>query len=133
MSRWSRVWVPGIAGASAEPLVAHGECAEREFGDEDCAGCVEALDYGCVFVEGLMLEAARAPGGGIAFDGEQVFCAPGDAVQRAAVFAGGDFFVGFFGLGEGAVLGEGDDEVEFGVVALEAGEVHLGEGDGASL
>jgi len=59
-----------------------------------------------------VLEAARAPGGGVALDGEEVFRAPGDAVEGAAVVAGGDLFVGFAGLGEGAFLSEGDDEVE---------------------
>ena len=86
--------IPRIARAPAEPLVAHGQRAERELGDEHGAGRIEPLDHGCVFIEGLMLESARAPRGRIAFDGEQIFRAPGNAVQRAAIFARGDFFVG---------------------------------------
>ena len=70
---------------------------------------------------------------GIAFDGEEVFGSPGDAVERAAVVAGGEFAVGGGGLREGALFGEGDDEVQRGVVALEAREVELGELDGGEL
>ncbi len=64
-----------------------------EFGDEDGAGGVEALDYLGVVVECLPAEAAGAPGGGVALDGEEVLAAPGDAVERAAVLAGGDLGV----------------------------------------
>ena len=95
--------------------------------------CVEPLDHGGVFIDDLVLEAACAPGGGIAFDGEQILGAPGNAVQRAAVLARGDLVVGFSGLRQGAVFGEGDDEVQRGIVALEAGEVHLGQVDGGDL
>ena len=94
------------------PFVAHGEGAEGELGDEDGAGCVEALDDGGVFVDGLVLESACTPGGGIALDGEEIFRAPGQAVERAAIVAVGDVGVGFAGLGEGALFGEGDAEVE---------------------
>ena len=80
-----------------------------------------------------MLEAACAPGGGVAFDGEEILCAPGNAVEGSAIVAGGDLFVGFAGLGEGALFSEGNDEVEFGVVALEASEEHLGEGERGDL
>jgi len=47
-------------------------------------------------------------------------------VEGSAVVSGGDFFVGFPGLGEGALFSKGDDEVDVGVVTLEAGEEHLG-------
>src|SRR6185312_9596101 len=119
--------VPGVAGAASEPPVAHGECAEVEFGDEDGSGGVEALDHSGVLVDDLMLEATGSPGGGITLSGEQVLGSPGQAVERAAIFAGGDFAVGFACLCEGALLGEIDDEVQYRVVALEAREVHLGE------
>src|SRR5207249_5999814 len=39
-----------------------------------------------------------AVGGGDVGGVEEIFCAPGDAVERAPVFAGSDFGVGFFGL-----------------------------------
>ena len=44
-------------------------------------------DDGRVFIDGLMLEDAGSPGGGVALDGEQIFGAPGESVKRAAVFA----------------------------------------------
>ena len=94
--------IPGIAGSSAIPFVAHGEGAEGELGDEDGAGCVEALDDGGIFVEGLVLESAGTPRGGIALDGEEIFRAPWQAVEGTAVVSVGDVGVGFAGLGEGA-------------------------------
>ena len=106
--------IPRIARAPAKPLVAHGQRAERELGHQHGSGGIEPLDDGGVFVEGLMLEAARAPGGGIAFHGEQIFCAPGNAVERAAIVAGGDLVVGGLGLGERALFGERDDEMQLG-------------------
>ena len=62
----------------------------------------------------LLFEATCSPGGGIAFHGEQILRAPGQAVQRAAIFSCGDVGVGFAGLREGAVFGDGDDEVQRG-------------------
>ena len=52
-------------------------------------------------------------------------------MQGAAVLACRELGVEGGGLGERALFGEGNDEVEFGVEALEAGEVHAREGDGA--
>ena len=125
--------VPGVAAADAglvPPEVALGEGAHGEFGDENGAGGVEAFDDFCVFVEGLGLKAGGAPGGGVAFDGEEILAAPGDAVEGSAGFAGCGFGVHGGGLPEGTVFGEGDDEVKLGVEALEAGEVHLRERGG---
>ena len=110
-----------------------GEGSHGELGDEDGAGGVEAFDYLGVFVEGLGFEAGRTPGCGVAFDGEEVFGAPGNAVEGAARFVGGEFVIGGGGLGEGSLFSEGDDEVEGGVVALEACQVELGEVDGGEL
>lgn len=81
-----------------------------------------------------MFEAGGSPGCGVALDGEEVLGPPGHAVEGAAVVAGGDLAVGGGGLGEGAIFGEGDDEVKLGVQALEAGEIHFcqrGRGDSA--
>ena len=46
---------------------------------------------------------------------EEIFCAPGDSVERTAVVASGNFGVGGFGLREGVVAGEGDDAVDLWV------------------
>ena len=59
-----------------------------------------------------MFEAAGTPCSGIAFDGEQIFRAPGNAVQRSAIFAGSDFGVGGLSLRERTLFGEVDDEVQ---------------------
>ncbi len=50
-------------------------------------------------------------------------------MQRAAVVAAGNVGVGFARVGEGAVFGEGDAEVEERVIALEPRDVHLREVD----
>ena len=57
-----------------------------------------------------MLKAARAPCGGIVFDGEQVFRAPGNAVQRPAIEAVGKLLIGGLGLRQRAIFSERDDE-----------------------
>ncbi len=74
-----------------------------------------------------MFEGLGAVGGGDVGGVEEIFCAPGDAVEWAAVVAGGDFGVGGIGLREGVVAGEGDDAVDPGIEALDAFEVDLGE------
>ncbi len=118
---------PGVHGLAAEPDVVEGERAEAEFGDEDCAGGVEAGGDGGVGGGDAVLEGLGAVGGGDVGGVEEVFCAPGNAVERAAIVAGGDFGVGGFGLREGVVAGEGDDAVDFWIEALDAVEVDVGE------
>jgi len=44
-----------------------------------------------------VLEGFGAPGGGDVGGVEEIFCAPGDAVEWAAIVAGGDLSVGGFG------------------------------------
>ena len=75
----------GIAGAAAKPEIALSEGAHGELGDEHGAGRVESLDDDRVGVEGLVLEAGGAPGCRVAFNGEQVLCAPDETVERSAV------------------------------------------------
>jgi hypothetical protein len=119
---------PRVAGADARfatPEIALRERSHAKFCDQHGAGCVEPLDYLGVLVEVLLLEAARAPRGRVALDGEQVLRAPGNAVQRATNLAGCDLGVGGGGLFEGSLFGQRDDEVEGGVQALKPSEVHL--------
>ncbi len=99
------------------PEVALRERSHGELGDENRAGGVEALNNFGVGFEVLIFEAACAPGGGIASDGEQIFATPRDAVQRAAMLVGGEFGVGCGSLLEGAIFGVGDDEVQAGIIA----------------
>ena len=77
-----------------------------------------------------MLEAASAPGGGIAFDREQIFCAPGQSVQRTAIGSRGDFGVGGFGLSHGAFFGQRDEEMQSGIEAANPFDIHFRECDG---
>jgi len=127
---------PGVHGLAAEPDVVEGEGAEGELGDEDGAGLVEAGGDGGVGGGDAVAIGFGAPGGGDPGGVEEVFGTPGDAVEGAAVVAGGYFLVGLPGLGQGVVGGEGDDAAELGVEVLETGEVDIGEalgGEGAVL
>jgi collagen type III alpha len=127
------VEVPGIEGLAAEPDVVEGEGAEGELGDEDCASLIEAVDDGGVGGWDAVAEGLGAIGGGNAGGVEEVFGAPGDAVEGTAVVASGHFLIGAAGLLEGVVGGEGDDAVEPGVEAAEAVEVDLREALGGEL
>ena len=54
-------------------------------------------------------------------------------MKGAAVFASRDFFVGFFGLGEGKIAREGDDAAEPGVELLDAAEIDVREALGGEF
>ncbi len=54
-----------------------------------------------VVVEDLVFVGLRAPGGWDALRRKQIFCGVGNSVQRAAIVAALDLFVGGFGFGEG--------------------------------
>src|SRR5947209_19316707 len=88
---------------------------------------IKARDDGRVFIEGLLLESTGAPGRAVALYAKQVFAAPRNAMQRSAIFAGGDFAVGFARLRLCALVSEGDDAVKLRVESLEAFEIHRGE------
>ena len=89
---------PRIHGLAAEPDVVERQRAEAELGDEHGARVVEALDDGGILIGDAVAERLGAVGGGDAGGVEKVFRAPGNSVQRAAIFSGGDFLVGLFGL-----------------------------------
>ena len=110
-----------------------GKRAKRKLGDEHGTGGIEPLDDRGIFVDFLVLETTRTPGGGIPGDREQIFRAPWQAVKRAAIGAFTQVGIGLARVSHGALFSEGDDEMEQRVVALEAAEVHLGERDGADL
>jgi len=81
---------------------------------------VQALDHGGVFggdaVAKRLGTVGRRNSGGV----EQVFAAPRNTVQRAAVFSGGNFFVSFLGLGEREIGSQRDDAAQLGVEILNA-------------
>ena len=60
-----------------EHLTAHySSGGDPVYCDENRSCRVEPLDDRRVFIDDLMLEAAGSPRRGIAFDSEQIFCAP---------------------------------------------------------
>ena len=111
---------PRIHGLAAEPNIVERQRAEAELGDEHGARVVQALHHGGVLIRDAVAEWLGAPGGRNAGGVEQVFAAPRDAVQRAAIFAGGDFGVGLLGLLQGEVARERDDAAQRGIKFFEA-------------
>ena len=85
------------------------------------------------FVGTRSLIGLRAVGGGNAGGIQQVLRAPGNAVQRSAIMAGGNFGVGLAGLVESVFAREGDDAVQFGIKALDAANVDFSQARGGEL
>ena len=94
---------------------------------------LQPLHHGGVSVGHAIAIRLGAVGGGDAGGVEQVFRAPGNAVQRAAIFAGGDFGVGLLRLCEGVIARERDDATQLGIEALQALEIDAGEALGGEL
>ena len=72
-------------------------------------------------------ERLGAVSGGNARGVEEIFCAPGNAVQRAAILAGGDFRVGAAGLLERVVGRRVMMQRSCGSKWLDAVEIEVGE------
>ena len=64
---------------------------------------------------------------------EEVFCAPGNAVKRAAIFAGGYFTIGLARLFESVIFGQRDYAAQFRIEALKAIQIDAGESLGGDL
>ena len=94
---------------------------------------MKALDDGGVFFRDAIAERLGAVGGGNAGRVEEIFSAPGNAVKRATVLSGSDFFVGFFGLGEREIARESNDASELGIELLYAVQVDLREALGSEF
>src|SRR5437762_386166 len=118
---------PGVHGLTAKPNVVERERAEAELGDKNGAGVVETLDDGGVLRGDAIAERLRTVSGGDAGGVEKILAAPGDALERAAVFSSGDFGVGFFGLRKSKIAREGDDAAEFRIELLDAIEINVRE------
>ena len=112
---------------------AHGELVEVEAAPADGAGVFQLeCDGGVVGRDEVREDLARGRER-LAGDGDHVFQADGDAVERAAGLAGGAAGVGGAGLREGVVgvvRVEGEDAVVDGLGALDDG---LRELDGGEL
>jgi hypothetical protein len=94
---------------------------------------VKAFDHGGVFRGDTIAKWLGAVGGGDSGGVDEVLRAPGDAVKGSSIMARGDFLIRLPGLGEGEVFGEGDNAAQFGIEALEAVEVDVGEALGGEL
>ena len=124
---------PGILGLSAEPHVVERQRAEAELGDHHRAGLVQAMDHGGILVGHAVAERLGAPGGAHAGGVQQVLAAPGHAVQRSAVLAGGNLAVGLPCLFQCLFLHQRDHAQQLGVMALDAVDVDLRQALGTEL
>jgi hypothetical protein len=94
---------------------------------------VQTADDGGILCGDAVLVELGAIGGGDAGCVEEIFAAPGDAVQRAAVVAGGDLAIGLAGLIERDLGRGGDDAAQGGVVVRDAVEIDPGQALGGDL
>src|SRR5262245_32098540 len=94
---------------------------------------MEALDDGGVFVWNAIAKRFCAVSGGDSGSIEKILGSPGDAVERAPVFAGHDFGVGFFRLRQSGIAREGDDRAKLRIELLNAIEVDSCEGLGSKF
>jgi hypothetical protein len=98
--------IPGVLGSARVPVAAHRQLAHREFRDQHRARLAEPLDDRCVMIGNLLAERRHPPRRANALGGEQVFGAPGNAMQWSAIAAGGDLAVGLRGLFERQLFGQ---------------------------
>jgi hypothetical protein len=124
---------PGIHGLAAEPDVVERQRAQAQLGHQHRAGIAQALHHRAVRRGHAIAVRLGAPGGGMPAVSSRSFTPHGNAVQRAAILAGGDLGVGGFRLLERQVAGERDDAAQLGVEALQAVEVDVGEALGGEL
>ena len=116
---------PRIHRLAAEPDVVERQRAQAQLGDQHRAGLVEALHHRGVLRGHAIAERLGAVGGGDAGGVEQVLRAPGNAVQRAAILAGGDLLVGLPRLRQRQIARERDDAAQFGIEARDAVEIDV--------
>ncbi len=116
--------VPRIVRPSAGPLIAKGELARCQLGDEHGPRRRQPLHDRRIVRKRLLREWRRAPRGWIAFRRDDVLHAVRDAVQHAAIAAGGDLAIGRARFGQRALLGQRGDAVQLRVESLQPPEIH---------
>ena len=121
--------IPRAVGPSAEPLISGRQFSGRQLREHHRAGFTQQTHDRRFGVDHLAPERARSPLRREARDRDDVLAAPRHAVQRSAILAGGDLAVGLLRLTHRQFVGVGDDEIERGVEAAEAIEIHAGQLD----
>ena len=86
---------------------------------------MQTLDDGGISGRNAIAEWFRAIRGANSGRVEQILAAPGNAVERAAIFSGGNFGVGVFGLRESQVFCERNDATELWIEAFDAFQINL--------
>src|ERR1043165_4897617 len=82
---------PRVHRLSAEPDIVQSQGTHAEFGDEHRSGCVQSFYDRSVIRRNAVAVRLGAVGCRNTFGIEQVFCAPGNSMQRSAIFSGCDF------------------------------------------
>ncbi len=118
---------PRTLGPALKPEVALRQRAHGEFGHQHRARVAQPLDAGGVVFGHALHVRLGAPGGQNALGIEKILDSKRNTVQRPAILAGPDFPIGFGGVFERDVFGEGDEAEQLGRILLHAREVHLGQ------
>jgi hypothetical protein len=103
------------------------EVVKVRFADEDGPGLAKMRDGGRVALRHVPFAHARRGRSRHATDVEQVFDRDRDAVQRAAIGAGGELLIGFARLPQRVVGHHRDERVQPRVVRLDAAQAFFGD------
>ena len=79
---------------SREPNVIERQFSGGKFANQHRAGRAQPGNHRRININDAVFERRRSPGGGISFHREQVFDSIGNAVERPAILAGGNFLIG---------------------------------------
>ena len=136
----------GIGLATAKLMVAEGarvmvtgrtaatiEAAQTELGDEHGSGVVQTLYDDGVLLGLAILEGFGAVGRRDSRGVQEILRAPRNAMQRPAILAGGDFFVGLLGLLHGKVASQRDHTVQLGIELLQSLQIDVREALGGEF
>ncbi len=111
-ARRSFLQQPRVHRLSPEPDVIQCQRAEAELGDQHGARSVQPFHHGGVFFRNAVAVRLRAIGCGNSGGVQKILPAPWNSVQRPAVLARGDFFVGLLRLRQRQLARQRDDATQ---------------------
>ena len=123
--------IPGISGLASVPRITHRQGAKRELRHQHRARSIKPLHNRRIFLDCLLFKTAGSPCRWVTLHRQQILCAPGQAVQRPAIFPRGDLAIHLFGLRTRAFFGQRHNELQRGVVSLQSLQVHVRQRSGA--
>ena len=120
------VWPPNQMSLSAS-------APEAQLGNQHGSRVVQALHHHGILRGHTIAIWFGAVGSGNSGGIQQIFSAPWDAVQRAAIMSRGDLAIGLLGLRQGKIARKSDDAAQFGIEAIQPVKVQVGEPLGSEL